>query len=524
MPSFFGQRSLHAKAKFTKSPCSQRYILAGEKPGFSLLFAKKRGILWLMFERRNGKNPLPSFFMPKRNERKDILLMGKKEHEAVYDASTLGTGKQLVLGLQHLFAMFGATVLVPALTGLNVSTTLFFAGLGTLLFHLITGRKVPAFLGSSFAFLGGYGAIAPMLADPETGLAIVANTKMLPYACFGVAVAGLVYLLLAAAFKAFGTNKVMRYFPPIVTGPIIICIGLSLAGSAINNCQSNWAVALVAVAVVIVCNIWGKGMVKIVPILLGVVASYLFAVIIDPAARANVAQQVANAKWFGLPIIWENTAFSIFGKELDVGALLNAVITITPIALASIVEHIGDMCAISSTVGKNFVADPGLHRTLCGDGLATAMAALFGGPANTTYGENTGVLALSKVYDPKVVRLAAVFAMVLSFCPKFAALIVAMPAATMGGVSLVLYGMISAVGVRNVVENQVDFTKSRNVLIAAMIMGLAVGVTYSGAIVIPIGSFTLSLSGLAVAALAGIFLNAVLPGKDYNFSTEETEN
>ena len=434
-----------------------------------------------------------------------------ENNEAVYDVKTLGTPKTLVLGLQHLFAMFGATVLVPALTGLNVSTTLLFAGLGTLLFHLITGRKVPAFLGSSFAFLGGYAAIAPMLADGS------ANTELLPYACFGVAIAGLVYLVLAGFFKAFGAGKVMRYVPPIVTGPIIICIGLSLAGSAISNCRTNWLIALVAILVVVACNIWGKGMVKIVPILLGVVASYLFALIVDPSARANVASAVSSAKWFGLPVIWENTVFSIFSKDYDAGLLLTSVITIAPIALATIVEHIGDMCAISSTVGKNFVADPGLHRTLVGDGLATTLASLFGAPANTTYGENTGVLALSKVYDPMVVRLAAVFAIILSFCPKFAALIVAMPAATMGGVSLVLYGMISAVGVRNVVENQVDFTKSRNVLIAAMILGLAVGVSYNGSIVIPIGSVTISLSGLAVAALVGIFMNAVLPGKDYEF-------
>ena len=438
----------------------------------------------------------------------------EKNTEAVYDVSTLGTSKTLILGLQHLFAMFGATVLVPALTGLNVSTTLLFAGLGTLLFHLITGRKVPAFLGSSFAFLGGYAAIAPMI-DGQ------ANTQMLPYACFGVAVAGLVYLVLAAMFKSFGANKVMRYFPPIVTGPIIICIGLSLAGSAINNCRTNWLIAAVAILVVVACNIWGKGMVQIVPILLGVVASYVFAVIVDPAARANVVNAVSEASWFGLPIVWGNTVFAIFGGSYDRGALLTSVITIAPIALAAIVEHIGDMCAISSTVGKNFVADPGLHRTLTGDGLATALAALFGAPANTTYGENTGVLALSKVYDPKVVRLAAVFAILLSFSPKFAALIVAMPAATMGGVSLVLYGMISAVGVRNVVENRVDFTKSRNVLIAAMILGLAVGVSYNGAIVFSVGAVTISMSGLAIAALVGILMNAILPGKDYEFGANE---
>ena len=433
-----------------------------------------------------------------------------KTQEAVYDASVLGTPKMLVLGLQHLFAMFGATVLVPAITGLNVSTTLFFAGLGTLLFHLITGKKVPAFLGSSFAFLGAYGLMT-------------ASGQEIPltYSSFGVACAGLVYLVLAFFFKQFGAKKVMRFFPPIVTGPIIICIGLSLAGSAITNCQTGWLVALVAIATVVAANIWGKGMIQIVPILLGVVASYVFAVIVDPATRANVAATVAAANWFGFPVIWENTALSIFGADLDVGMLLTAVVTIVPISLATIVEHVGDMCAISSTVGRNFVADPGLHRTLTGDGIATALAALFGAPANTTYGENTGVLALSKVYDPKVIRLAAGFAMILAFCPKFAALIVAMPAATMGGVSLVLYGMISAVGVRNVVENQVDFTKSRNVLIAAMILGLAVGVTYSGAILTPVGSVTISMSGLAVAALVGIFMNAVLPGKDYEFGVNE---
>ena len=431
--------------------------------------------------------------------------------EAVYDAASLGKGKMFVLGLQHLFAMFGATVLVPAITGLNVSTTLLFAGLGTLLFHWVTGRKVPAFLGSSFAFLGAYGLTTAAGQDIP-----------LTYSGFGVAVAGMMYLVLALMFKIFGTKKVMSFFPPIVTGPVIICIGLTLAGTAITSCTSNWLVALVAIVVVVVANIWGKGMIQIVPILLGVVASYLVAMVVDPAARAAVAATVAEARWFGLPVIWEETALSIFNRDLDVSMLITAVITIAPISLATIVEHVGDMCAISSTVGKNYVADPGLHRTLVGDGLATAVSALFGGPANTTYGENTGVLALSKVYDPKVVRLAAVFAMVLSFCPKFAALIVAMPAATMGGVSLVLYGMISSVGVRNVVENQVDFTKSRNVLIAALIMGLAIGIKYydvSGAITFNLGPVAISLSGLAVAAVVGIVLNAVLPGKDYEFGT-----
>ena len=441
-------------------------------------------------------------------------MSNPEKMDAVYDAKSLGTPKVLVLGLQHMFAMFGATVLVPAITGLNVSTTLLFAGLGTLLFHLISGFKVPAFLGSSFAFLGAYGLVT-------------ASGQEIPltYSSFGVAVAGLMYLVLALFFKVFGAKKVMRFFPPIVTGPVIIAIGLTLSGTAIQSCSANWLVALAAIVVVVVCNIWGKGMIKIIPILLGVVASYLVAMVVDPAARENVAATVANAQWFGFPVIWENTALSIFGADLDVSMLLTAIITIAPISLATIVEHVGDMCAISSTVGKNYVKDPGLHRTLVGDGLATTMSALFGGPANTTYGENTGVLALSKVYDPMVVRLAAVFAIVLSFCPKFAALIVAMPSATMGGVSLVLYGMISAVGVRNVVENKVDFTKSRNVLIAAMILVLAIGLKYGtgdvGGITFMVGNVNILLSGLAVAALVGIAMNAILPGKDYEFEGNE---
>ncbi|MBQ9269529.1 MAG: uracil-xanthine permease [Oscillospiraceae bacterium] len=441
--------------------------------------------------------------------------------EAIRDARSLGAPKMLLLGLQHMFAMFGATVLVPVLTGLSVSTTLMFAGLGTLLFHLITKRKVPAFLGSSFAFLGGYAAIAPMLAD-EAGNFTLPNLEMLPYASFGVACAGLLYLVLALLFKVFGPQKVMRYFPPIVTGPIIIAIGLTLSQSAIANCSANWLVAVVAIAVVICFNIWGKGMAKIIPILLGVVVSYVISMIVDAPTRENLVKTVSEAAWIGFPVVWSRTAFSIFGEGFNGGLLLTSIITIMPIALATMVEHIGDVCAISSTVGENYVADPGLHRTLTGDGLATALAALFGAPANTTYGENTGVLALTKVYDPRVIRLAAAFAVVLSFCPKFAALIVAMPTATIGGVSLVLYGMISAVGVRNVVENQVDFTKSRNVIIAALILVLAIGIKYNGAgtIDIPVGSITISLSGLAVAALVGIILNAVLPGKDYEFQKD----
>lgn len=425
----------------------------------------------------------------------------------IYDARPLGAPKMALLGLQHMFAMFGATILVPILTGLDVSTTLLFAGLGTLLFHLITKMKVPAFLGSSFAFLGGYYAIAPN-----------GEKELLPYACVGVAVAGLVYLVLALLIKLFGAGRVMKFFPPVVTGPIIIAIGLTLSKSAINNCETDWLVALVAIVLIIICNIWGKGMIKIVPIIIGVLGSYLAA-----AALGRVDfTSVAEAAWFGIPIHYENTAFWALSQG-DTALIVTAIITIVPISLATIVEHIGDISAISSTVGRNYIKDPGLHRTLTGDGLATSMAALFGGPANTTYGENTGVLSLTKVYDPRVIRLAAVFAIVFSFCPKFATIIGCMPSATVGGVSMVLYGMISAVGVRNVVESQCDFSKSRNIIIAALILVLSIGINYSdaGSISFAIGSATISLSGLAVGALVGILLNAVLPGKDYVFDEDE---
>ena len=442
--------------------------------------------------------------------------MNKTQKDGIYSVKELGAPKTIVLGLQHMFAMFGATVLVPLLTGLDVSTTLLFAGVGTLLFHLLTKGKVPAFLGSSFAFLGGYFAIAPKLADGSS------NIEMIPYACFGVACAGLLYLVLAALIKLFSAQRVMKFFPPIVTGPIIIAIGLTLSQSAIDNCSQNWWIALAAIVVVVVCNIFGKGMIKIIPILIGVLASYLLAVCMGKVDFTLVKE----AAWIGFPIHKEMTVLALFGENFDASKLLTAIITIMPIALATIVEHIGDISAISSTTGVNYIKDPGLHRTLMGDGLATAVASLFGAPANTTYGENTGVLNLSKVYDPLVVRLAAFFAIFFSFCPKFAAVIQSMPAATVGGISLVLYGMISAVGVRNVVENQVDFTKSRNVIIAALILVLSIGINYSaaGAIAFTIGKITISLSGLAVGALAGIILNAVLPGKDYDFDNEEPAN
>ena len=427
-------------------------------------------------------------------------------HEAIYDARQLGTPRMLILGLQHMFAMFGATVLVPILVQgyglpLSIQTTLLFAGLGTLLFHVCTKFKVPAFLGSSFAYLGGFSTVATMPAyeglDPETKLA---------YALGGIVIAGLLYLVLALLFKVLGAKKVMRYFPPIVTGPMIIMIGLNLSGSAINNASTCWWLALVAMAIIVVANIWGKGMVKIIPILLGVVGSYIVAVIAGQVDFSGVSE----ASFLGLQ------QFVI--AKFDVSAIL----VMAPIAIAAMMEHIGDISAISSTTGKNFIEDPGLHRTLVGDGLATAFAGMFGGPANTTYGENTGVLALSKVYDPRVVRLAAIYAIILSFSPKFDALVNSIPAAIVGGVSFILYGMISAVGVRNIVENQVDLTKSRNLIIAAVMFVSGLGFSSVGGITFTVGGAAVTLSGLAIEALCGVLLNAILPGNDYEFGVSVT--
>ena len=441
------------------------------------------------------------------NERKD----------AIRDARTLGVPKMLLLGLQHMFAMFGATILVPILVnsyfegeGLSVQVTLICAGLGTLFFHLCTKLKVPAFLGSSFAFLGGFSTIAQL----DTGIfADMTMGEKLPYACGGIVVAGALYLILALVIKVVGVKKVMRFLPPVVTGPIIICIGLSLAPSAVNNASTNWILALIALAVIIIFNIWGKGMFRIIPILLGVVISYAAALIMQAAGLTNPDgsailnfTEVASASWVGLP------PFQLCKFNLT------AILVMAPIALATMMEHIGDMSAISATVGENFIEDPGLHRTLIGDGLATAFAGMVGGPANTTYGENTGVLELSRVHDPRVIRIAAVFAVILSFIPKMAEIIGSMPSAIIGGVSFMLYGMISAIGVRNVVENHVDFTKSSNLIIAEVI--LVSGLGFSKGLTFTIAGTSITLTGLAIAALAGIILNAILPGKDYHFGDD----
>ena len=422
-------------------------------------------------------------------------------NEPIRDARKLGTPKMLVLGLQHMFAMFGATILVPILVQqyglpLDIQTTLFFAGIGTLFFHVCTKFRVPAFLGSSFAFLGGFSTMANL----NTGIyADMSPQDKLAYTCGGIVVAGLLYLALALVIRLVGVKKVMRFLPPVVTGPIIVCIGLTLAPSAVSNASTCWPLALIALATIIIFNIWGKGMFKIIPILMGVVVSYIAALIMNACGVT-----VLNAAGEAIPLI-DFTAVreaSILGlppfqmAKFD----LTAILVMAPIALATMMEHIGDMSAISATVGQNFIQEPGLHRTLVGDGIATSLAGMFGGPANTTYGENTGVLVLSKVHDPRVIRLAADYAIVLSYIPTMADIIGSMP---------------SAIGVRNIVENNVDLTKSRNLIIAAVI--LVCGLGFSSGITFTVAGTSITLTGLAIAALAGILLNAILPGNDYEF-------
>ena len=449
----------------------------------------------------------------------DALKNKLRNAGAVYDARTLGVPKMALLGVQHMFAMFGATILVPILTGLSPSATLLWAGVGTLLFHLVTKRVVPAFLGSSFAYLAGYFAMSALAGS--AGYEDCTKGVMLQYACLGVASSSLVYFIVAWFVKACGVKRVMRFFPPVVTGPIIVGIGLVLAPVAVNSCNTNWPVALVAIVSVIGFSIFARGMFKIIPILMGVVFSYLAAVALGAAGWAETIDYtaVSNAAWIGLPVKMENTVFPLLAHP-DWGKIVSAIAIVFPLAFATIMEHVGDVSAISSTVGRNFFANPGLHRTMLGDGLATCLASLFGAPANTTYGENTGVLSLSRVYDPRVIRIAACLAILVSFCPKFSAFIGTIPGATIGGVSFILYGMISAVGVRNLVESQVDLGKSRNMLIAALILVLTLGISFSkaGSLGFSVGGMKISLSGLAVGALMGIILNAVLPGKDFAFS------
>lgn len=412
----------------------------------------------------------------------------------VYDArKELGWGKSIIMGLQQCFAMFGATILVPVLTnsygegivGLSASVTLFCAGVATLWFHFITKGKVPVFLGSSFAFLGMYQAIIPQYGKE--------------YATGGVVAAGGLYVILAILIKVLGTKRVMKLFPPAVCGPLIILIGINLAGSAIDNLFTNWMLGIVPILVIIICNTWGKGMIKIIPVLISLIVSYIVAIIMG----AVDFSAVGSANWVGLP----DFHLPKFNADAIVAGLA--------VAVAAMVEHVGDVMAIGATCGKNFIADPGLTRTLLGDGIGTSLAGLLGGPANTTYSENTGVVALTRVFDPFVMRIAAVMAIILSLSPKFEAVINSIPAAIIGGISFVLYGMIAATGIRTIVENQVDYVNMRNVLITAIILVSGLGFNHKN---IVIGS--VAFGGLACAAVFGIILNAILPGKDYEFKED----
>lgn len=405
--------------------------------------------------------------------------------EPIRDAAQLSLGKRILLGVQHTFTMFGATVLVPLITGLDVSLSLFMAGVCTILCHLITKKRVPVFLGSSFAF------IAPVLAVVDM-VASRGGTDGLAYARGGMFVAGSMYLVVATLIYFFGVEKIVGFFPPIVTGPIILVIGLKLAPTAIGMASENWLLAVVAVIVVVTVSVAAKGFLQVVPVLIGLLVGYGVAVI-----TGNVDfSPIADAAWVGLP------KFQLAKFDFQ------SIMMIAPIACATIVEHIGDIIAIGATVEEDFLKDPGLHRTMMADGGMTMLSTILGGGAHTTYSENTGVLALTKVWDPMIMRIAAVFAIILGGVPKLAAIIRTIPSSIVGGISIVLFGMIAAVGARTLVENQVDFTKSRNLIIAAIILVLGLG---GASLPINIGSVHFTVEGMALAAIIGIIMNKVIP-------------
>ncbi|PAB57398.1 uracil-xanthine permease family protein [Anaeromicrobium sediminis] len=405
-------------------------------------------------------------------------------NEAITDISQLSKLQATVLGLQHTFTMLGATVLVPIITGLDISVTLFMAGLCTLICHLITKKRVPVFLGSSFAF------IAPMLAVVEIlGQKGMDKAEGLAYARGGIVIAGLVYLVLALLMYYFDADKVLSYFPPVVTGPIIVVIGIKLAPVAINMASQKWSLAAVSFLIVMIVSIFTKGFLKVIPVLVGLIGGYIVAL---ATGNVDFAPMVTKA-WVGIP------AFSVAKFNMS------SILTVAPMAMATMIEHVGNILAIGATVEDDFIKDPGLHRTLLADGVCTSISAMFGGPANTTYSENTGVLALTRVWDSKVMRIAAAFAIVLGLVPKLAGLISTIPTAVVGGISIILFGMIASIGMRTLVEHNVDFTKPRNLIICAIILVLGLG---GASIAI---TPTCSIEGMALAAMVGIVLNRVLP-------------
>lgn len=440
------------------------------------------------------------------------------------------SAKNAALSFQHLFAMFGATVLVPLLTGLNVSTALLTAGLGTLLFHLLTKNKVPVFLGSSFAFIPGISAVVA--------------SQGYQYAQGGIIIAGLLYLIFSLIVYFVGVDRIRKLFPPIVTGPVIVVIGLMLSYSAINNAfgfstpsggqlSFNWlncVIALFTIVIVVIMTVRARGFFKLVPILIGILAGYLLCVILHFCGVFTMDfSGITNAQWFNIPFS-EATANANGATFCSLPKFSwSAILIIAPVALVTFMEHIGDITASSAVCKQDFTRDPGLHRTLMGDGLATALAGFLGGPANTTYSENTGVLATTKNYNPGLLRWTAIFAIVLSFIGKFGGFLNTIPGPVMGGVSVVLYGMIAAVGVRTMIEGKVDFSKSRNLLIFGIITVVGIGITIATYIPgllsvggVPLGS-TFSLSGLFIAVILGVILNAVLPDKEKDLNGDDSE-
>lgn len=427
-----------------------------------------------------------------------------------------GTGKKLILGFQHLFAMFGATVLVPLLTGLNPAVAICCAGIGTLIFHLITKGKVPVFLGSSFAFIGVIIIVATQISGVDVGTEGFMNTPQyqaaLPYVAIGIMAAGALYLILALLVKLIGVKRVMSVFPPVVTGPMIMVIGLTLAPTAFTNIVNapgaesvpdilwmRWVIALIVVATMVIISIFAKGFFKLVPIIIAIAVGYTCAALMGQVDfsgfqnGANLGFQIPNFNIF-------------FTNPLEPTKVLTAVAIIAPTAIVTFMEHIGDITTNGAVVGKNFIEDPGLHRTLMGDGIATMVAGFLGGPANTTYGENTGVLAVTKNYNPVTLRIAAVFAIIISFFGIFTAFLGSIPGAVMGGVSILLFGMIATIGLRTLAEAQLDFSHSRNLIIVSLM--LVIGLGLQGGIQF---SETFTLSNIFLSALAGIILNAILP-------------
>jgi len=394
---------------------------------------------------------------------------------------TLTTEKKVVLGLQHTVAMFGATILVPLLTGLNPGVALFSAGVGTLLFHLLTKRMVPVFLGSSFAF------IPPIVAATEAGYSFAAIGA-------GIIGAGIIYALMSVLVSLIGSRRIRDLFPPVVTGPVIAVIGITLAPVAISMSADNWWLAVVTLLATIVAAIWFKGLFKMLPILTGLVVGYVVGMLIGVIDYTPITE----AGWLGLP------DFTWGWQDIQWGAIA----LIAPVAFVTMVEHVGDILTNGRVVGKDFFEEPGLHRTLLGDGIATLFAGIVGGPANTTYSENTGVLAVTGVYDPAILRIGAVFAIVLGFIPKLAAILETVPVAVLGGLSIVLFGMIASIGMRTLAEAQVDFTHSRNMIVVALILVLGLGVSGLEA---GITFGNVQVSGLALAAVVGVIANLVLP-------------